>query len=222
MHLFLENKHCVFHLSMSYLTVGWIGCKYWYTVWVNNFMLTSWFQVCVGNNLLRVYKISKPIRMWLSLTHLTLVPHICVSELSQHCSYNGLSPVRRQAITWINTGLLSIRRYGNTLNHTSIKIQNFSFTKTHLTKWLVAIRRPFCPEGDDLNDSCCLSRSLKATRLDVNMVLKFGRRLDSNGVGTPVKFPGPLNSKISQLQDLARSECSTMLPDWIEVPEGHA
>ena len=32
------------------------------------------------------------------LTHLPLVPHICVSELVSIRSGNGLSPIRRQAI----------------------------------------------------------------------------------------------------------------------------
>ena len=32
------------------------------------------------------------------LTHIPLVPHVCVSELGQHWLDNGLSPIRRQAI----------------------------------------------------------------------------------------------------------------------------
>ena len=64
-------------------------------------------------------------------------------------SGNGLSPVRRQAITWTNADLLSIRPLGTNFSVIRIKIQNFSFTKMHLklssAKW-----RPFCPGGDEL------------------------------------------------------------------------
>ena len=39
------------------------------------------------------------------LTHFRQEPHICVSELVNIGSGNGLSPVRRQAITWTNAAL---------------------------------------------------------------------------------------------------------------------
>ena len=55
----------------------------------------------------------------------------------------GLSPVRRQAITWTNADLLSIRPLGTNFSEILIEIQNFSFTKIHLkvssVKWW-----PFC------------------------------------------------------------------------------
>ena len=38
----------------------------------------------------------------LVLTHLRLVPHICVNELWNHSSDNGLAPYSRQAIIWNN------------------------------------------------------------------------------------------------------------------------
>ena len=47
------------------------------------------------------------------LTHLSLVPHIYASvNWVSICSGNGLSPARRQAITWINAGLLSFEPLG--------------------------------------------------------------------------------------------------------------
>ena len=56
------------------------------------------------------------LAMWSlpSLTHqpvsyLPLVPHICLSELCSIGSGNGLSPDRRQAITWTNVYLLTVR-----------------------------------------------------------------------------------------------------------------
>ena len=42
------------------------------------------------------------------LIHWGPVIHICVSELTTIDSDNGLSPIRRQAIIWINAGILLI------------------------------------------------------------------------------------------------------------------
>ena len=47
-------------------------------------------------------------------------------------SGNGLSPVRRQAITWTSADLLSIRPLGTNFSEIQIEIQNLSFMKTHL------------------------------------------------------------------------------------------
>ena len=47
-------------------------------------------------------------------------------------SYNGLSPVRCQAITWTNVLLLSTRPLGTNFSEFLIKIQNFSFMKMQL------------------------------------------------------------------------------------------
>ena len=80
------------------------------------------------------------------LTHLPLVPHLCVSESNRVNigSDNGLSPILRQAIISTNDGLLSIGPLGSNFSEILIKIPNFSFTKMHLkissAKW-----RPFCP-----------------------------------------------------------------------------
>ena len=58
-------------------------------------------------------------------------------------SNNGLSPERRQAITYTNAGILSIGPLGTNFNEISIGIQTFSFKKMHFrmssAKW-----RPFC------------------------------------------------------------------------------
>ena len=57
-------------------------------------------------------------------------------------SDNGLSSVRRQAITWTNLSLLLIGPPGTKFSEIRIKIQNFSFMKLYLktssAKW-----RPF-------------------------------------------------------------------------------
>ena len=79
-----------------------------------------------------------------TLTHLTLVPHICVSELVRIVSDNGLSPIQCEAIIWTNAGLLSIAPKGKNISEISIKIQNFSFTKMHV-KISSVKSRPFSP-----------------------------------------------------------------------------
>ena len=62
-------------------------------------------------------------------------------------SGNGLLPVRRQAITWTNAGLLSNRHMGTNFSEIWIRILSFSFKKIHTPEW-----RPFCPGGDELKD----------------------------------------------------------------------
>ena len=64
-------------------------------------------------------------------------------------SDNGLSPLRRHAITWTNADLLSFGPLRKTVSEIRIEIQNFSVMKMHWNissaKW-----RPFCPGGDEL------------------------------------------------------------------------
>ena len=74
-------------------------------------------------------------------THLGRVTHICVGNLTIIGSDNGLSPGRRQAITWTNAGLLSITPWGTHFNEILIGIQAFSFKKTHLKMSSVKWRR---------------------------------------------------------------------------------
>ena len=79
----------------------------------------------------------------LVLTHWGRVTHICVGNLTIIGSDNGLSPGRRQAITWTNVGILLIGPLGTNLSEMLIEIHTFSFNKIHLKmsgKW-----RPFCP-----------------------------------------------------------------------------
>ena len=77
------------------------------------------------------------------LTHWGRVTHICVSKLTIIDSDNGLSPCRRQAIAWINAGILLIRPLATNFSEISIEIHVFSFKKIYLKissgKW-----RPFC------------------------------------------------------------------------------
>ena len=78
-----------------------------------------------------------------TLTHWGRATHICVGNLTINGSDNGLSPGRRQAIIWTNTGILLIRPLGTNFNEMLIEILTFSFMKMRLkvssAKW-----RPFC------------------------------------------------------------------------------
>ena len=68
------------------------------------------------------------------LTHLPLV-HIYASvNWVSIGSGNGLSAVRRQAITWTSADFLSIRPFGTNFSENSIEIRNFSFRKLHLKR----------------------------------------------------------------------------------------
>ena len=77
------------------------------------------------------------------LTHWGRVTHICVGNLTIIGSDNGLSPGRRQAITWTNVGILFIGALATNFSEMLIKIHTFSFKKIHLNmssgKWW-----PFC------------------------------------------------------------------------------
>ena len=77
------------------------------------------------------------------LAHWGRVTHICVDELTIICSDNGLSPGRRQAITWTNYGLLLIRPLGTNFSEILIEIPIFSFQKIHL-KMSSGNQKPFC------------------------------------------------------------------------------
>ena len=76
------------------------------------------------------------------LTHWGRVTHICLSKLTIIGSDNGLSPERRQAIIWINAGILLIGPLGTNFSEILIRIQTFSFKKMYL-KMLSAKWRPF-------------------------------------------------------------------------------
>ena len=71
------------------------------------------------------------------------VTHKCVSKLTIIGSDNGLSPVRRQAIIWTNTGISLIGPLGTNFSGILIEIDTFSSKKLHF-KMSLGKRRPFC------------------------------------------------------------------------------
>ena len=96
------------------------------------------------------------------LTHWGRVTHICVGNLTSIDSDNGLSPERRQAITWTNDRLLLIGSLGTNFSEMLFGIRTFSFKKMHFKmssgKW-----RPFCLGLNELIQGlqcCCLTPSV--------------------------------------------------------------
>ena len=82
--------------------------------------------------------------LWvLNSTHRGRVTHICVGNLTIIGADNGLSPGRRQAITWTNVGILLIGPLGTNFSEILIGIHTVSFKKIHL-KMSSAKWRPFC------------------------------------------------------------------------------
>ena len=85
------------------------------------------------------------------ITHWGRVMHTCVGNLTIIGSDNGLSPGRRQAITWTNVGILLIGPLGTNFSEMLIELHTFSFKKIHLKmssgKW-----RPFCLVLNSLMD----------------------------------------------------------------------
>ena len=77
------------------------------------------------------------------LTHWGRVMHIFVGKLTVIGSDNGLSPGRRQAITWTNAGILLIGPLGTKFNEILIEIHTCSF-KEMLLKMSSGKWRPFC------------------------------------------------------------------------------
>ena len=79
----------------------------------------------------------------IKLTHWGRVMHICVRDLTNIGSDNGLSPGRRQAIIWTNAGILLIGPWGTNCSEILIDIHTFSFKRINF-KMSSAKWRPFC------------------------------------------------------------------------------
>ena len=82
-------------------------------------------------------------RLVYTLIHWGRVTHLCVDYLTIIGSDNGLSPGRRQAIIWINAGILLIGPLGINFREMLIEIKTFPFKKMRL-KVSSAKRWPFC------------------------------------------------------------------------------
>ena len=102
---------------------------------------------------------------------------------------NGLSPVRHQAITWTNAGLLSIRPLGTNFSEIRIKTQKISFKEMHL-KMLSAKQRPFCPGGDELSTANRNYLPVTVQSLPILCALPIGPRHFSDNIFKCIFFNG--------------------------------
>ena len=88
-----------------------------------------------SNRSYRTGRWTGPYKKHMGAHRLQQIQHIyCMMSwiLAIISSGNGLSPVRRQAITQSNDGLLSVGPVGTNLIETSIKIQTFALQNMHL------------------------------------------------------------------------------------------
>ena len=107
------------------------------------------------------------------LTHWGWVTHICVSKLTIIGSDNGLSPARRQAITYTNAGILLIWPLGTNFSEILIGIQTFSFMEIHL-KMSSAKWRSICLGPNVLNSASEIySYATRKTHRNTNRVHAF-------------------------------------------------
>ena len=127
------------------------------------------------------------------LTHWGRVTHICVGNLTIIGSDNGLSPGRRQAITWTNVGILLIGPLGTNFSEMLIKIHTFSFKKIHLKmssgKW-----RPFCLGLNVLN--ACWWYSIRTLWKTV-----FGKRYRYPGIQRSFHQMRTCNCRLNLFRD---------------------
>ena len=102
--------------------------------YVCNFLKTKTDFIDVNAQKIDTYKILIIFKCFSLnvLTHWGRVTHICVSKLNIIGSNNGLSPGRRQAIIWTNTGILLIWPLGTNFSEMLIEIHIFSFKKMHV------------------------------------------------------------------------------------------
>ena len=128
-------------MKFEYLPIA----LYWLSCSVGN----GWLSCCDScppgylsiNSSISIYSHDRWVTVH-CLTHWGRVTHICVGNLTIIGSDNGLSPGRRQAITWTNVGILLIGPLGTNFSEVLIGIHTVSFKKIHLKmsgKW-----QPFC------------------------------------------------------------------------------
>ena len=124
----------------------------------------------------------------IQLTHWGRVTHICVGKLTVIGSDNGLSPARRQAITWTNAGISLTGPLGTNFSEILIEILTFSFKKMRM-KVSSAKRRPFCLSLNVLKSFLMLSSGFR-TSLWLRVMWNLIRQLPVLGCCWLSSMPG--------------------------------
>ena len=149
------------------------------------------------------------------LTHWGRVTHICVGNLTTIGSDNGLSPGRRQAITWNNVGILLIGPVGTHLSEILIGIQTFSFQKMHLkmssAKWRPFVSASLCLTiGMYSTCSCGIIAVYTVSDEDECQASPSPCPAASTCVNTPGAFSCPCQTGYSKVEDVCTGKIVTI------------
>ena len=86
---------------------------------------------CQGHSSSMKFRINRSLSIK-QLTHWGRVTHICVGKTTIIGSDNGLSPCRRQAIIWTNSGTLLMGTLRTIFSEILIECHTFFFKKMHM------------------------------------------------------------------------------------------
>ena len=119
-----QNVEMIYQESLPFLISGIQMCTFWLPDMEVIYNLTLYIscQIYLVRNPSHIREIHNCV-----LTHWGRVTHIFVSKLTIIGSDNGLSPGRRQAIIWINAGILLIGPLGTNFIEIYIEILTFAF-----------------------------------------------------------------------------------------------
>ena len=127
----------------------------------------------IHKSMLRIFAVSNK-NVLNTLTHWGRVTHICVSNLTIIGSDNGLSPDRRQAIIWTNSGILLTGPLGT--NFSEILIQNSkSFIQENAFESVVCEMAAILSRPQCVNSKPYVSFQWRASYKSPAVFLKFGK-----------------------------------------------
>ena len=128
--MFRIHYHCFNNYDLPIVIINWLimpGISNYSLMYKNVYMKHSKRTTKRKISSTMVYSIRLIKQM---STHWGRVTHICVGNLTTIGLDNGLSPVRRHAIIWTNTGiLLNGTSLGAHISEILVEIQTFSFRK---------------------------------------------------------------------------------------------
>ena len=139
------TPHCVYMEVITcpcpYLGAGWDNLCLWKgcPIWVDRPTLSQSVADILARNRHQTTNnhhacsnmiiVSHDIYCAMQISHWGRVTQICLDNLTINGSDNGLAPLRRQTIIWINAAILSIIPEGTYFSETLFKIQKFYFRK---------------------------------------------------------------------------------------------
>ena len=159
--------------------------------------------------------------------------HICVVNLTIIGSDNGLSPGRRQAITWSNVGTLLIGPLGTNFSEMLIEIHTFSFPdnlfENVIRKMAAILSRPRCVNTlrprqygrhfpDDIFKCICLNENVS---ISLKISLKFVPKVQFDNIPALLQImawrrPGDKPLSEPMVVTLPTHICVTR-PQWVNA-----